>query len=325
MTVPPLGIDVAKDSYQVTLLLDGRSLRHAFRNDPADFPKLLSWLKRQHVTQVHACLEATGRYADDLALYLHDAGHIVSRMNPAVIRNYARSKLTRTKTDQVDADVIADFCRTQQPRAWTPPAPEVRELQALVRHRETLVANRVQERNRLASQPPAPDVCHLIEQHLLFLDQQIAHLEQLIRDHINRHPHLRQQHDLLGSIPGIGDTTAALLIATNLPAFDDARAAVAFVGLSPAQRRSGTSLRGRDHLCKIGDSDVRKALYLPALAALRCNPAVRALADRLERRGKLKMVIVGAAMRKLLCLAYGVLKSGRPFDPNYSPASAAAA
>lgn len=317
--LPVLGIDIAKATYQVTLVLgSGRALQAQFANTPEGFVELTRWLKRHHAPRVHAGLEATGRYGEDLTLLLHDAGHRVSVLNPAQVRAYARSQLRRTKTDAVDAAVIADFVRTQTPEPWTPPAPELRELRALVRHRDALVQARVQEANRLEALPPAEAVIQLIEAHLAFLDDQLAQVEAQIRAHIDRHPDLRDQADLLRSIPGVGPTLSALLVALNLPRFADARAVSAHAGLSPAQRQSGTSVRGRAHLSKVGDARLRQALYLPALAALRFNPVIQALAERLRARGKAKLVIVGAAMHKLLVLAYGVLKSGRPFDPDFA-------
>jgi len=214
--------------------------------------------------------------------------------------------------------LIADFCRTQQPRLWTPPSAELRELQALLRHLEALQQMHTQESNRLDADPPALTVRQMLEAHLHFLDEQIAALHNQIMTLLQAHPELDQQFQLLDSIPGIGAITAARLVAENLLAFDDARAVAAYAGLSPAIRQSGSSVRRKTQLCKLGNDHLRKALYFPALSALRHNPLIRTFGDRLRARGKAKMVIVGAAMRKLLCLAYGVLKSGVPFDPNFS-------
>ena len=145
-------------------------------------------------------------------------------------------------------------------------------------------------------------------------------LQGQIHDHFDRHPPLRQQRDLLTSIPGIGAATAAILIAEFGPMrrFAQARQCAAFVGVVPRDRRSGTSLHGKPVLSKLGSAAVRTALYYPALTALRCNPVVIALRNRLRLKGKHPMAIVGAAMRKLVHLAYGVLKTDQPFDPNFS-------
>ena len=140
-----LGIDIAKAKVVVTLLTpDGKRRRKTCANTPGGFEELAAWLVRQHVARVHACLEATGTYGDALALWLHDAGHRVSIVNPAIIHAYARTQLTRSKTDQIDADLIADFTATQQPPMWTPPAAEIRQLQALVRRLDALQGMRTQ-------------------------------------------------------------------------------------------------------------------------------------------------------------------------------------
>lgn len=316
--LPVLGMDIAKESYQVTLRIGQRTARHEFANDPAAFQRLDAWLRKQGTPQVHACLEATGRYGEALAEYLHDSGHMVSMVNPARIRYYADSQLARNKTDALDADVIADFCLTQQPERWTPPPPEIRELRALLHQYEALLAMRTQELNRQQAGHVSDSVAQLVATHIAFLDEQLEQIKRLIATHIRRHPDLRQQHELIESIQGIGAITAAFLVSLQLERFEDARAASAFVGLNPRVRQSGKSIRRRSALSKMGDSQLRTILYWPAITAWRWNPVVRAFCERLAANGKTKMQIIGAAMRKLLCLAYGVVKSGKLFDPSYS-------
>jgi transposase len=175
-----------------------------------------------------------------------------------------------------------------------------------------------QTKNRLQSGFQSPLVLEQLQAQLDLLTQQLARLKQLIRDHIDRSPGLKQQRELLESIPAIGEITAARLISYDLLRFKDARAVSAFAGLTPMQGLSGTSVHRKTKLSKIGDPDLRRALYLPAVAALRWNPVIQNLAERLAARGKCKMSIIGAGMHKLLRLAYGVLKSGVPFDPTYS-------
>ncbi len=315
--LPVLGIDIAKESYQVTLRHGQRLARHEFVNDPTDFKRLETWLRQQGAKKVHACLEATGRYGDALAEHLQDAGHVVSVVNPAQIRHYADSQLARNKTDALDADLIADFCLKQHPEPWTPPAPEIRELRALLHQYQAVQAMHTQEVNRQQAGELPAAVAQLLSAHIAFLEQQLEQLRQLIEDQIRRHPELRQQHEWIDSITGIGSITAAFLVALDLPRFEDARAATAFVGLTPRVGQSGKSVRRRSTLTKLGDPQVRAILYWPAITAWRCNPIMRAFCERLRAKGKTNMQIVAAAMRKLLCLAYGVVKSGKPFDPNY--------
>ncbi len=311
-----LGIDIAKAKCVCTLLTPDGKMRHkSCANTAAGFADLAAWLQRQGITGVHACLEATGTYGDALATWLHDAGHVVSVVNPAIIHAYARTQLARSKTDRIDADLIARFTATQHPVAWTPPALEIRQLQALVRRLDALHGMRTQEANRLEAGVAVADVRASIEAVLASLDAQIALVQQLIRQHFDQHPGLRAQRDLLTTIPGIGDATAAVLIAELFDKpYASARQAAAFAGLVPRLVESGT-LRGRSRLSKVGPGRVRKALYFPAVTALRWNPTIRGVRVRLHAAGKPTMVIIGAAMRKLIHLAYGVLKSGKAYQP----------
>ena len=158
---PYLGIDVSKATLDVVLLRPDVPPEAAhFANDGSGFRSLRHFLKKRQVKPLHACLEATGHYGDGVALFLHEAGYTVSVVNPARIKSYADSRLSRTKTDAGDAALIADFCRTQQPPAWTPPAPEQQELQALTRHLENLRDMRQQEVNRRQAGIPSASIRH---------------------------------------------------------------------------------------------------------------------------------------------------------------------
>lgn len=318
MTAPTLGIDIAKLKFNVCLIKQNSKLRHrVFPNTSPGFEQLLEWLAKQGVSTVHACLEATGTYGEALALFLHEAGQRVSVVNPAAIKAFAQSRLSRTKTDRVDAELIARFCLAQEPPAWKPLPPEVRELQALVRRLESLVEMRVTEENRLSSGITVEAVRESVKGHLAYLNEQIKRTEELIRSHINNHPGLKRQSELLDSIPGIAQTTAARLLAeiTDLKQYRSARQVAAYAGLVPRERQSGSSIRGRTRLSKIGNARLRRALYFPAITALRCSPFFQSWAKGLQERGKCKMSVICAVMRKLIHLAYGVLKSEKPFDP----------
>lgn len=320
MSLPTLGIDLAKTKFDVALFEHEQFRHHVFPNTPAGITALLAWLPAHGGAQVHGCLEATGTYGDAVAQQLHDAGHVVSIVNPAVLKAFRQSTLTRTKNDRTDAQLLARYAALHHPKAWVPPSPELRELQALARRLESLLQLRQQESNRLASAERSSLVAESIQIMLTALDQEIARVEQLLKDHLQQHPDLKSQHALLRSIPGIGDKTATTLLAEcgDLAGFTNARALAAFAGLTPKQHQSGTSVHAKPRLSKIGSDRLRKALYFPALTARRYNPVVKAFCDQLAARGKHTMVVLGAAMRKLLHLAYGVLKSGKPFDPNHA-------
>ena len=321
MTDPALGLDIAKLKFNVCLINSSGKLRHrVFPNTATGFEQLLDWLSRHGVPRGHACLEATGTYGEALSLCLHQAGYTVSVVNPAAIKAFAGSRLPRTKTGRVDAELIARFCQAQTPPAWTPLPQEVRELQALVRRLESLIEMRVMEENRLSSGVTVDSVRQSVEEHLSYLNEQIKRCEELIRSHINSHPALKRQSELLDSIPGIAQTTAALLLSeiTDINQYRSARQVAAYAGLVPRERQSGTSVRGRTRLSKIGNARLRRALYFPAITALRCSPFFQAWAEGLQERGKSKMSVIGAVMRKLVHVAYGMLKNGMEFDPQWA-------
>jgi transposase len=320
MSLHILGIDVAKLKFNVCLIREDGRLRHrVFANSSTGFSELAQWLTKNHVTQVHACLEATGTYSEALATDLYDKGHQVSLVNPAATKAYAGAQLSRTKTDKVDAELIARFCLTQKPQVWTPALPEARALQALVRRLDSLIEMHTMELNRLSSGVTSTEVKESIESVISHLQQQIARTEKLIRQQINNHPGLRADRDLLLSIPGLGEATVARLMSEiNFHQYESAREVAAFAGLVPRLRESGKSVRGRARLSKMGTPRIRRSLYFPAITALRCNPVIKAWANELRERGKCEMQIIGAVMRKLIHLAFGVLKSGKPYDPLYA-------
>lgn len=318
MTPKVLGIDISKKDFHVALLKEnGGTKPKKFTNNTAGFESLQSWLKQQGVAELHACMEATSIYGEALAEFLYEAGYQVSIVNPARIKGFAKSELLRTKTDSVDAALIARFCAAVKPSFWTPTAPEVKELQALLRRLDSLMEMSIAEQNRLET--ATATVAGLTQEHLEYLQQQQAQIKQLISDHFNRHPHLKQQRDLLKSIPGIGDVTASVLLAEigRIEDYKNARQLAAYAGLTPCERSSGTSVRGKTRLSGMGNVRLRKALYMPAVVAMRHNPLLKAMSERLLGRGKVKMQVIGALMRKLVHLAFGILKSQKPFNPTY--------
>lgn len=321
MTTPQtyLGLDIAKRTCDAVLLQNGRTHYRQFANTPVGFARLHAWLRERAHGQVHACLEATGRYGDAVALSLHQIGCRLSVVNPARIKAFAQSELTRNKTDRADAALIARFVATQQLPVWTPPPPEQRHLQGLSRRLEALQRMRQQERNRLDLEPTDSPLRPSLTDHITHLDQQLVSLQQCLRTHLDAHPSLYRQSQLLQSIPGIGAITAIRLLAEvpELGRYRSARQAAAYAGLSPRQRQSGSSIHGKTRLSKTGNARVRCALYLPAVVAMRANPILQKFAQRLLDHGKPKMAVVGAIMRKLLHQAHGVLKHAQPFDPNY--------
>jgi transposase len=319
MSAPILGIDVAKQRLEAALLVEGKIKNKSFKNAPEGFEALVGWLRKLGRERVHACLEATGNYGEDVAIFLHETGHTVSVVNPARIKGFAQSELIRTKTDKIDAGVIARFCLAMKPEAWVPPSPEIRSLRALARRADNLIDMLTQEKNRLGTAHDS--VIPLIKEHIVYLKDEIEKLRSQIADLIDRDPDLKRKKDLLASIPGIGKATIAALLAEldNLDRFKHVRELVAFIGLAPKETLSGSSIKGKPRLCKTGHARLRKALYMPALVSIQCNPLMIAFYRRLKEKGKNGKVIVCAIMRKLVHVIFGVLKSGKMYDPDYKP------
>jgi transposase len=311
-----LGIDVAKAKLDCALRLpNGKFRTKVVANSAPGHAELSAWLARQEAPEVHVCLEATGVYWEEIAPFLATQGFPVSVVNPAQIKAYAGSRLTRRKTDAIDARLIADFGAERQPRPWRARTETEVALRASVLRLDALLTMRTQERNRLGVAPEA--VRGDIQAHLDGLDQQIQALTQTLRERIDADPELNAKRALLATIPGLGERTIAILLAFygDPDRFANSRQAVAFVGLDPRHHESGTSVKGKPRLSKVGHAFVRKALYMPAMVTLYKTAWGQRFRARLALAGKPPKLIIGAMMRKLLQVAFGVLKSGKNFDP----------
>ena len=312
-----LGIDIAKLTFDATLLTaTGAQHYQSFPNTPEGFSQLQTWLTQHGVTQLHACMEATNIYWEALATWLHAQGYTVSVVNPARIKGYAQATMQRNKTDKLDSAVIAFFCRTHKPAAWQPLTDEQQRLRALVRHREDLLQTQLQQQNRLRDTTDSLVVASL-QAVLETLGSQLEAVERAIKEHLAAHSELRTNLELLTSIVGIGMITPAKLLAEfgDIEHYEAAKAAAADAGLTPSHFASGTSVRRRPRLSKMGKVGIRGALYWPAITAMRRCLGCKAYAERLAARGKAKKVIIGAVMRKLVHIIYGVLKHRTPYDP----------
>ena len=314
-----LGIDIAKESLDVALLGGRQTDQGHFSNDQEGWQKLVRWLDKRRVERAHVCLEATSRYGEEVATCLHEAGHVVSVVNPKLIKKHGETTMQRNKTDKQDARLIADYCAKHQPGPWTPPPLAYRQLQAMVRHVAALKQDLQRERNRREAGSQPAEVLAAMDSHIAFLEEQITALQQRIQTHIDHHPDLKEKQELLLSIPGVGSGVATTFLAEvpDVHRFAQVAQLDAFVGLSPGNRQSGSSLNSPGHIVKWGNSHLRAILFMPALSAHRWNPIAAALRERLQERGKNGLTIVVAVMRKLLHLCYGVLKTGKPFDPNH--------
>ena len=256
--LPTLGVDISKDSFHVELSLNNKLRHRRFANRKEGFGELSAWLTKHKAPAVHACLEATGPYSEALAVYLYEQGHTVSVVNPAQIKAFGQSELLRNKDDRPDAALIQRFCEKQRPAAWTPPPAHFRELQALTRHLENLLETRQQQLNRLET-TTTKSVSKSLRKLVTHLEAEIKRTQQQINDHVDRHPDLKQQCQLLESIPGIGKRTATRLLAEieDITQYKSARQVAAYAGLTPRNNRSGT-MRGPTRLSKTGNARVRR-------------------------------------------------------------------
>ncbi len=319
-----VGVDVGKAELWVAVA-DRRPRR--FNHTRAGVRALVRFCHQAVPDRVlHICMEATGVYGRSLAVRLLEDGADlqVSIVNPAQIAAFGRAQLRRTKTDAVDAQVILDFARSQTPSPWTPEPAALRELNQLVKEAEAVQTTRTQWSNREHAHSWSPDRPVAVRQTdravLRTLDRQLVRLEEAIDALCERDPRLRRQVAVLSSISGIGRTSAVRVLAYGQETLitHSAKQLTAHAGLAPRHRLSGTSVRGKSHLAKQGNAHLRGALYMPALVAMRHNPAIKPVYDRLRERGKPGKLALVACMRHLLLIARALLRDDRTFEPEYA-------
>ena len=318
-----IGVDVSKRKFDAALLTEqGKYRCKVFDNGAKGFQAFGDWIKTNAGGQVQVCMEATGAYHEALATFLFDHQITVFVVNPLRVKRFVESEALRNKTDAGDAKALARFALKNELEAWVAPSKGVRELQALVVRLESLQTMRQAELNRL--DVAHPSIRGSIEAVVAALDREIATVRTSINKTIDDDPDLKQRKDLLDTIPGLGDATIPSLLAYigRPERFKTVKALIAYAGLTPAIRQSGSSLDKRQGLHPAGHRDLRKALFYPAMAAGRFNPIVASFWQRLKAQNKPGKVIVVACMHKLLAIAYGVLKSRRPFDASLVSAGA---
>ena len=319
------GVDVSKAKLDALWLRDPESLRKkrkTFDNGPEAAETFIAWARRVAgcaPEQMHVVIEPTNIYHEAFATGLYEAGVRVSVVNPHQVRPYAAGRGMMHKNDRLDSLVLARYGAQANPPAWQPEAAEIRHLKALLDRLHTLDKEIQREANRLEKarySDLAPTVAESIEQTLAFLRAEKQRIEHSIDDHIDRHPQLKDDRALLESIPGVGSTLSSYMVALlRARRFASGKQAAAFIGLNPIVEQSGTTIVKRTRLSKQGSSWLRAKLYMPAIVSTQYNPDVKALYDRLLAQGKSKMAALGAAMRKLVVICYGVLKHQTPYQP----------
>jgi transposase len=275
-------------------------------------------------------MESTGVYGERLAYYFHEhqsENFTVYVLNPMAVRSFAKSAMTKNKNDAVDAQVIASYMSVAISEKivypWVAPSEDEAILNALSKRREELVNIRTEEQNRLEKQEnkanASGDVVESVQRSIKYLDEEIVQIEKSIRDHVDKNPGMKNDLELMRSIPGIGDVTSVVIESETggLSNFSNVRQLTAYVGLSPVEYTSGTSVYKRSHISKRGNSRIRRVLYMCAMIAVQANPTIRRFYERLVTKGKSKKLAIVACMRKLLHILWGVIKHGKRFDPAY--------
>lgn len=316
-----VGIDMAKHDSVSAIELEDCSVKLShpkIKNTQRGFNQFKQWVNKQaskHETDsVHVGVESTGGYETPLVEWLRKhSDFMITVLNPVQVKRFAQSQLIRTKTDQVDARVIAHYMAIHKPKPTSFPSCEVKQLQALSRHLEHLTRKRADEMTYLGTVRNT-EVKAMTRQTIKSYDRQILKVEQRIKDHFDNNPELKSSKNLLMTIPGIGEITAAIIL-SEMNGSLDPRQQVAHAGLAPQERQSGI-LKGKTKLCKTGNKRLRTALFYPTLSAIVHNPVIAEFYKKLVSKGKPKMVAVCACMRKLLHIAVGVLKNQTPFNQN---------
>ncbi|MBF0803903.1 MULTISPECIES: IS110 family transposase [unclassified Neisseria] len=306
-----LGIDVSKASIDCCLISDGFFYEHRFSNSPTGYTKLKTWLEGHKANpSLYCCCEATGTYHEPPAEYLN--GHYkISVDNPRKIKGFANAVLQRSKTDKQDAKLIARYCKAMNPEAWQRPTSAQKQLQELTRYIARIKKQRAAE---LTKYQTAPDYLKRhIKATIDYLSRYLQTLKKDLQSFYKANPDYDKNRQRLKTITGIGENAAAVLLATVTAKMKTARQLAAYLGLDPKQNQSGTSINGRPRISKTGKSQERAALYMPALVAYRMK-AFPAFIGRLKAKKKPPKLIIVAIMRKLVTIAFHLLKNQTEYD-----------
>jgi transposase len=306
-----IGIDISKAWFDCFCSM--RATHKRFKNTAAGWKQVAEWAQ----ADAHVVMEASGPYYLGLASWLHARGFTVSVVNPLVIRRYGQMTLSRTKTDAKDALLIAEYGRDQHPEPWNPPSAVCQALRQLMSLREGLLRQQaiITGQTEAFSQCPAdPLVMELLGEQRERVRQGIQRVDRRLQALATEH--YQAQLEALLTIPGIGPKTAIMLLAITdgFRRFDSARKLASYVGICPRVWQSGSSVKGRGSICKLGCAPLRKLLYMCSWTAKRCNPACKQLYQRLAGKGKPEKVIKVAIAHKLLRQAFAVGKNQEPFD-----------
>ncbi len=307
-----LGLDISKDKIDV---ISNQTPHLTISNDRQGCLTLLDYFNEHQIdlAQIHACCESTNIYYLAIATFLYQHQIKISVVNPTAIKSYAKMQLRRVKTDKQDAKLIAQYCQKEQPALWQPETEHKRQLKNLHRRIEQLNTMHVQEQNRLQV---ADDVTQTSITNLIgCLKKEIDRCQQQMQQIIDSSPDLKNKQKQLLTIPGVGKTTAQILLSvlTDLDKYPSAKHLISYLGLSPIIRDSG-KYKGLQRVSKMGNRSVRKSLYMPARAACTRSKLWRGWFDYQLSRGKHPKQVYVMMMCKILKYAYVCLKTDKPFN-----------
>lgn len=310
-----LGIDISKLYIDCVLKL-GTVYKHIkVSNDRAGFKQLLDFIQSNQIdkNQIHACCEATNVYYVALATFLYHQNIKISVVNPSIIKNYAEYHLRRVKTDKQDAKLIADFCEQEQPECWQPKEQIKKQLTSL--HRRCNQLNRMLVAEKLRLDVADKYSRQSIERIIMFLEAELLSCRVEMQQLIDTDTELVRRQEILESITGIGRATSQVLlpILLDVEKFSNYKKLISYIGLSPIIRKSG-KYQGKERVSKMGDSSIRKALYMPARAACTRSKLWRGWFEKQVSRGKHPKQVYVMMMCKLVKYAYFCIKKNEKFD-----------
>jgi transposase len=310
-----IGIDVSKKTLDVCAIYDDKIRKKSFTNTEPGFKNLMAWASKLELSDPHICMEATGCYSEPVAEFLFNAGYRVSIVNPLPIKSFRMSKMVRQKTDNSDSEVIAKFCLQNSPRLWIPKNRDSKELHEINSHIDFLKIELNRLSNLLEKKYLNETVRKFIDEEIKFVKSQIKTLENETQKIIADNEKLQNNFEIITSINGVGSKLAlAILADADFERFKNGKQYAAFVGVTPSHFESGTSVRGKSRISKIGSSKLRKILYMNALVVKNRNENFADFVEKLEKRGKCAKVIIVAIMRKLMSIIFGMLKNNQKFD-----------
>ena len=312
-----IGIDVSKKKLDICAIFDGKTKKKIVDNSVSGFKFLRNWISQNNIKNPHICMESTGCYSEGVAEFFHKLGFKVSVVNPLQIKAFRNSKLIRQKTDSVDAKVIAEFCLQNDPSPWNPRSPEKKELHNINVRISALKTEVNRASNALENKNLSKVILKSIHDEIKFLKNQIALLEDEAQKIINSNQNLKEQFDRITKIKGVGEKLALAIIADmpDVSNFQKSGQFSAVAGVSPSHFQSGSSVRGKSHISRLGSKSIRKVLYMSALVVKNHNPHFQKFVQKLQKKGKAPKVIIVAIMRKLMCILFGMLKNPSNFDP----------